>query len=182
MTSGEIIRAARRRQGLTLAELGEKCRMTPSKLSRVENGQSQLSVQQLLQLSEALEMPFASLTGQEAAQDGHGPVVVTRAGEGRYYAAEHCNFEALCTEDSALGSFFWVAEVTQREGDELDYKTHPGIEFFYVMSGTIALDFADGERIFLSPGDAVKFDSSRPHTYLSTSPLQARVLMINTPS
>jgi transcriptional regulator with XRE-family HTH domain len=182
MGSGEVIRAARREKGLTLIELGKMCQMTPSKLSRVENGQSQLSVTQLMQLSEALETPFATLAAHEPSADGHGPSVVTRAGEGRFFEAPHCNFEALCTEGASVGSFFWVTEITQKPGDELSYRSHPGLEFMYVLSGNLTLVFKDSEQIDLAPGDAVKFDSSRAHTYVTRSPMQARVLMMNAPS
>ena len=182
MGSGDIIRAARREKGLTLTELGEMCQMTPSKLSRVENGQSQLSVAQLMQLSEALETPFATLAAPESSTDGHGPSVITRAGEGRYFEAPHCNFEALCTEGASVGSFFWVTEITQKPEDELSFRSHPGMEFLYVLAGNMALVFEDSEQIDLAPGDAVKFDSSRSHTYVTRSPMQARVLMMNAPS
>lgn len=182
MGSGEIIRAARRAKGLTLTELGKMCQMTPSKLSRVENGQSQLSVAQLMQLSEALETPFASLAGHEESDGDHRPPVITRANEGRYFHASHCNFEALCTEGPGVGSFFWVTEVTQRPGDELSYRSHPGLEFLYVLSGSVAVVFEDGEQLDLEPGDAIKFESSRSHSYLSLSPMLGRVLMMNTPS
>lgn len=181
MGSGEIIRAARRARGLTLAELGEICQMTPSKLSRVENGQSKLSVDQLMQLSEALGTPFASLAGRGSTDQAYTPPVVTRANEGRYFQAAHCNFEALCTDGMGAGSFFWVAEVAERPGDEITFRDHPGLEFLYVLSGRVAVVFEDGEQLDLASGDAIKFDSSRAHSYLTLSPMLGRVLMVNTP-
>ncbi len=181
MGSGDIIREARRAKGLTLAELGKICQMTPSKLSRVENGQSKLSVDQLMQLSEALGTPFASLAGRGSSDGEYSPSVITQANEGRYFKAPHCNFEALCTDGAGAGSFFWVVEVVQRSGDETTFRDHPGIEFLYVLSGHVAVVFEDGEQLDLAPGDAIKFDSSRPHSYLTLSPMAGRVLMVNTP-
>lgn len=180
MTIGEKLRAARKERGLTLSQLGALCDMNASKLSRVETGQSPLSVEQVLKLSEALNIPFAAMTQGDIAAESSGLRVVTRANEGRHFSANHCDFEALCTDDLSIGAFFWQVEVTQREGDELEYNAHPGIEFLFVLSGAVEIRFEKSDSVFLSVGDAFKFGASERHTYLSRSALSARVLMVNT--
>lgn len=179
MGIGQKIRNARKERGLTLEKLGELCDMNPSKLSRVETGQSPLSVDQVLSLSEALNVPFATLARDDEDQEEYGLQVVTRANNGRFFSAQHCDFEALCADDPGLGSFFWQVDVTQRDGDELVYNSHPGIEFLFVLSGSVEVRFRTGESVLLSVGDAFKFDSSWEHAYVSTSALPARLLMVN---
>jgi mannose-6-phosphate isomerase-like protein (cupin superfamily) len=155
--------------------------MNTSKLSRVETDQSPLSIDQVLKLSEALGIPFASIAQDKQDQLSTKLRVVTKASRGRFFSAEHCDFEALCTDDPGLGSFFWQVEVKQTDGGELVYKSHPGIEFIFVLSGDVEIRFRDGESTVLSSGDAFKFDSSVEHAYISRSTLNARLLMVNAP-
>ena len=54
---GEKLRAARLQQGLSLRELAEKAFVSPSLLSKVENGKANPSVRSLHSIAEALSVP-----------------------------------------------------------------------------------------------------------------------------
>ena len=59
---GAVIRAERKRQGLTLDELSEKVGVTAAHLSYVENGKRGVSTEQLNKLGVTLQIPAAFLT------------------------------------------------------------------------------------------------------------------------
>lgn len=58
---GEKLRAARNRQQLSLRELAERAEVSPSLLSKIENGKANPSVRTLHSLAEALSVPVHHL-------------------------------------------------------------------------------------------------------------------------
>ena len=54
---------------------------------------------------------------------------------------------------------------------------HEGQEFVFVLEGTNEF-YYDGQTYILQAGDAMYFDSDRPHKTRSIGPKQARVLMV----
>ena len=62
---GEKLRAARRAQQLSLRELAERAEVSPSMLSKIENGKANPSVRTLHSLSEALSVPVHRLFSEK---------------------------------------------------------------------------------------------------------------------
>jgi len=56
----------------------------------------------------------------------------------------------------------FMVTVEPKEGEEINYHTHDGQEFTYMVSGSIKFYF--GDMVFeLNEGDSMYFDSSIPH-------------------
>jgi transcriptional regulator with XRE-family HTH domain len=69
-TIGQRVRAARTRQGMSLARLADLTGLTKGYLSRVENGERSLDRRRtLLDVADALRVPVAELTGQPYAAE-----------------------------------------------------------------------------------------------------------------
>lgn len=58
---GSVLRAERRRHGLTLRELGLRARVSLGYISEVERGQKEASSELLASLCDALEVPLARI-------------------------------------------------------------------------------------------------------------------------
>lgn len=58
---GEVLRARRRAQSLTLRDLSAKARVSPSYISEIERGQKEPSSELLAALVEALDIPLSRL-------------------------------------------------------------------------------------------------------------------------
>jgi len=61
---GQILKALRRKLGLTQAQVAEKCDLHHSYISLIERGISQPTLETLVSLSEALEMNLVDLVGE----------------------------------------------------------------------------------------------------------------------
>jgi len=60
-TTGELIRAARKKAGLTQKSLGEKCSMPDSQIRQYELGMVEPKLEQLRRIAEALNIPLCEL-------------------------------------------------------------------------------------------------------------------------
>lgn len=59
-TLGRNIRLLREAQGLKAREVAEKSDLTPAYISRVENGQVKVSVDVIMRIADAMEVPTAA--------------------------------------------------------------------------------------------------------------------------
>lgn len=145
------IRALRVAQGWSLDELASRARLSPSSLSRIENGQRRLALDQLVTLARALDTTLDQLV--ETAPDD----VVTSP-----------------MIDGAHGLMRWpvkaepgMSVVRQRlteppPDDPARMRAHPGREWLVVLSGTAVLLL--GQRRFrLETNQAAEFPTMLPH-------------------
>lgn len=145
------IRALRVAQGWSLEELASRAHLSQSSLSRIENGQRRLALDQLVTLARALDTTLDQLV--ETATDD----VVTSP-----------------TIDSAHGRMRWTVKadpgmsvvrqrMTQPPPDNpARMRAHPGREWLVVLSGTATLML--GQRRFrLETNQAAEFPTMMPH-------------------
>lgn len=180
---GAALNAARRRQGLTLAELGSRCGLPVSTLSKLENGKMALTFDKLTRISQALGVDIAELfasagSGADPARFS-GRRSITRAGDG--YAIESQTYGHLYPAADLLNKRFVpiVAELHARTLEEFGpLVRHEGEEFTYVIEGTVDLHTDLYAPTRLKAGDSIYFDSSMGHAYLAVGHAPARVLSI----
>jgi transcriptional regulator with XRE-family HTH domain len=73
------LRATREMRGLTQAELGARAGMAAASVSHFETGVRAPSLESLVRLADALEIPVDSLLGRAPALTGEGDPVFLRA-------------------------------------------------------------------------------------------------------
>lgn len=64
---GEVLRARRRAQGMTLRDLSSKARVSLSYISEIERGQKEPSSELLAALADALDIPLSNVLLQVSA-------------------------------------------------------------------------------------------------------------------
>jgi transcriptional regulator with XRE-family HTH domain len=145
------IRALRVAQGWSLEELATRAKVSQSTLSRIENGQRRLALDQLVTLARALDTSLDQLV--ETAGDD----VVTSP-----------------TIDAAHGLMRWpmkanpgTSVVRQRmtnppPDNPARMRAHPGHEWLVVLSGTAVL-LLGNRRIRVETNQAVEFPTMLPH-------------------
>lgn len=145
------IRALRVAQGWSLGELAGRARLSQSTLSRIENGQRRIALDQLVTLARALDTSLDQLV--ETAPDD----VVTSP-----------------MIDSAHGMMRWpvkadpgVSVVRQRMTEPppdspARMRAHPGREWLVVLSGTAILMLGH-RRIRIEANQAAEFPTMLPH-------------------
>ncbi|NIZ08822.1 helix-turn-helix domain-containing protein [Pseudooceanicola sp. HF7] len=177
---GREVRAQRKHQRMTVAELSEKTGISAGMLSKIENGATSPSLSTLQALAHALGVPILTLfqaydepRGVMHVKAGQGVEVSrtgTRAGH-QYNLLGHIG-------SSAAGVVVEPYLITLSETSDI-FPTfqHEGIELIYMLEGV--LEYRHGESMFrLEPGDSLFFDADAPHGPEGLVQLPARYLSV----
>ena len=160
---GQQVRAFRRRQNLTVAELAKQAAMSAGMLSKIENGNTSPSLGTLKALSEALNVPVTAFFRKFEEQRS---ATLVRAGEGvrmerRGTRAGHL-YEML---GQSLGTAIAMEPyLITMTGESATFPVfqHEGQEFLYMLEGEVGYRHG-GETYVLRPGDSLLFDADAPH-------------------
>lgn len=159
---GKIIRTFRLAQGLSLKELAEKVELSSSYLSQIENDQVNINLSLLENISKALNVPVYTFFMQERLKD----INFIKKSERNVVVRKDKAVAELLTDNNVVK--FDIQIITYPVGYEAaEYFIHQGEEFFYVLEGSISIDFSGAETIVMEEGDCVAFSSSIPHKIIS---------------
>lgn len=176
---GERVRQLRAEHGMTLAQVAALSGISISTLSKLENGQTGLHLDNMIRLSAAFEMP-ASILINDVGVDS-GATSISRAGGPYSHVVDTLDFKVLHDDLPSQRNIFWKVRLRARTLAEFGpYHSHPGEEFFYVLEGRVKLHIEGRKPTILKPGDSVQFDSSLEHAYLAYGGDEAMILMSNT--
>jgi mannose-6-phosphate isomerase-like protein (cupin superfamily) len=75
----------------------------------------------------------------------------------------------------------YYAEFLPVAADAIRPHDHPGVEFIYVLQGTLRVQ-VDGQDHALHAGDSMYFDSSRPHAYSRAGARSCSALVVTAAS
>ncbi|MFD7705757.1 helix-turn-helix domain-containing protein [Streptomyces sp. NPDC059785] len=164
---GPRLRRIRKERGATLAGLSADTGISVSTLSRLESGLRKPSLELLLPIARAHQVPLDELVGSGPTGD---PRVRTKPIErhGRVYWP-------LTRHPGGLQAFKVL--VPQREEGEPEPRTHEGYEWLYVLSGKLRLVLGEHD-VVLGPGEAAEFDTRVPHWFGSAGEGPAEFLSL----
>jgi transcriptional regulator with XRE-family HTH domain len=177
---GREVRAYRRKQEITVAELSATTGLSIGMLSKIENGNTSPSLTTLQTLSNALSVPLtAFFRGFEETR----MAVHTKAGEGveleRDGTRANHQYNLLGHIGSnASGVIVEPYLITLSEkSDVFPTFQHGGIETIYMLEGEV--DYRHGEEVYpLQAGDTLFFDADAPHGPEVLVKLPARYLSV----
>ncbi|WP_298855941.1 XRE family transcriptional regulator [uncultured Ruegeria sp.] len=162
---GREVRAFRKQQNTTVAELAQLTGLSIGMLSKIENGNTSPSLTTLQSLADALSVPLTSFFRQF---EERREAVHTKAGEGVELEREgtRANHQYnLLGHIGANGSGVIVEPyliTLTVESDVFPTFQHGGIETIYMLEGEV--DYRHGDKIYpLKPGDTLFFDADAPH-------------------
>ncbi|MEV8123388.1 XRE family transcriptional regulator [Streptomyces sp. NPDC085944] len=153
---GPRLRRLRKEREVTLAALSETTGISVSTLSRLEAGLRKPSLELLLPIAQAHQVPLDELVGAPPVGDPRvraEPIV------------RHGRTHWPLTRQAGGLQAFKVLEPRRRE--EPDPRTHEGYEWLYVLSGRLRLVLGEHD-VVLSAGEAAEFDTRVPHWFGST--------------
>jgi transcriptional regulator with XRE-family HTH domain len=150
---GPRLRRARAQRGVTLTELAAATGISKSTLSRLESGQRKPSLELLLPIAQAHQIPLDELVG--APEVGDPRVRFTpRNRNGRIVVP-------LTRQPGGIQA--WKTIIPPEQG-EPELRTHEGYEWLYVLAGRVRLILAN-HAITLGPGEVAEFDTHVPHWF-----------------
>lgn len=150
---GPRLKEARTRRGLTLTQLAALTGISKSTLSRLEAGQRKPSLELLLPIAQAHQLPLDELVGAPELGD---PRIRLRP------RARNGRVVVPLTRDAG-GIAAWKV-VIPPEKKEPELRTHGGYEWLYVLSGRMRLILGEHD-ITMGPGEVAEFDTKLPHWF-----------------
>jgi transcriptional regulator with XRE-family HTH domain len=150
---GPRLKRARAQRGITLTDLAAATGISKSTLSRLEAGQRKPSLELLLPIAAAHQMPLDALVG--APEVGDPRVRFTPRSRGGRTVVP------LTRQPGGIQA--WKAIIPPERG-EPELRTHEGYEWLYVLSGQLRLILADHD-ITMGPGEVAEFDTRLPHWF-----------------
>ena len=162
---GRELRAFRRREEVTVAELANRTGLSIGMLSKIENGNTSPSLKTLQTLATALSVPISTFfRGFEARQEP----VHTKSGEG--IAIEEAGSRTghqtrllghISAPPSGIVAKPYLVTLSA-EADVFATLQHGGTETIYMLEGE--MDYRHGDTLFrLTSGDSLQFDADTPH-------------------
>ena len=150
---GPRLKLLRTRRGVTLTQLAADTGLSKSTLSRLESGQRKPSLELLLPLAQAYQVPLDELVG---APDVGDPRIrlKPRRRNGRVVFP-------LTQQSSEV--HVWKVIIPPERG-EPELRTHEGYEWLYVLSGQMRLILGEHD-ITMPPGEVAEFDTRLPHWF-----------------
>lgn len=165
---GQRLRALRRSRGATLADVADETGLTSSTLSRLETGRLRPTLEQLLPLARAYNVPLDELVQAPPTGDPRVHLrPVRRSGL----------IIVPLTRRAGGIQAYKVVYPPADPGSTPALKTHDGYEWFYVLNGEVR--FLLGQQdLRLGPGEAAEFDTREPHSIGSAGTQPAELLTL----
>ncbi len=162
---GPRLRAVRERRGATLAGLSEASGISVSTLSRLESGARRPTLELLLRLARAHEVPLEELVDGPATED---PRVRSRP-----VRRDDRTFLPLTRRPGGVQAFKLVID----PGGPQPQRSHEGYEWMYVLDGRMRLLLGELDLV-LGAGEAAEFDTHTPHWFGSADDRPVELLVL----
>ncbi|RLP84957.1 MULTISPECIES: helix-turn-helix domain-containing protein [unclassified Micromonospora] len=168
---GPRLRALRHQRGTTLAHLSDLTGISVSTLSRLESGSRRPTLELLLPLARAYQVPLDELVDAPATGDPRvHPKPIVQHG---------VTFLPLTRRPGGVQAFKQILPPNTPTGEHTQ-QTHEGYEWIYVLSGRLRLLLGEHD-LTLTPGEVAEFDTRVPHRVFNPGPGTTEVLNLYGP-
>ncbi|MFJ9210363.1 helix-turn-helix domain-containing protein [Streptomyces sp. NPDC102264] len=151
---GPRLRKIRQERGATLSGLSEATGISVSTLSRLEAGRRRPSLELLLPIARAHQVPLDELVGAPHVGD---PRV-------RAKPIVYGNRTMLPLTRQPGGLQAYKVIIQPSPDDDREQRTHEGYEWLYVLAGRLRLRLGEHD-VVLGAGEAAEFDTHVPHWF-----------------
>jgi transcriptional regulator with XRE-family HTH domain len=173
----ERIKEIREISGISAETLAIKLGVPKDQYNRYESGNTDIPVGFIFEIAELFNVELSVLLG------GDNPKLhvygVVRNGKGlklerrKQYRYESLAFNFIHKKAEP----FMVTIDPRPKGESLEFNSHPGQEFNYVIKGTM-MTIIDGHEIILNEGDSIYFDSGCKHAMKALNDEEVKFLAI----
>jgi transcriptional regulator with XRE-family HTH domain len=164
---GEKLRTLRLRKGMGLVELGKHTGLSAALLSKLERGKLFPTLPTLLRIAMVFGVGLDYFFTDERKRRMVG--IVRHAERMKFPERPGAQdvpyyFECLDYRATERKLSAYLAEFRDLAAQKLKPHQHAGVEFLYVLKGSLALKI-DSDEYVLGADDAIYFDSSTLHSY-----------------
>jgi transcriptional regulator with XRE-family HTH domain len=180
---GEKLRSLRLRKSMGLVELGKHTGLSAALLSKLERGKLFPTLPTLLRIAMVFGVGLDYFFTDERKRRVVG--VVRKAERVRFpekpgVADVQYYFECLDYRATERKLSAFLADFQDVPLEKLKPHQHTGIEFLFVVKGTLAMKIG-GEEFILEPEDAIYFDSGVLHSYRRHGPKPCTGVIVKIP-
>ncbi|WP_020498924.1 helix-turn-helix domain-containing protein [Sciscionella marina] len=150
---GPRLKQIRKQHDCTLAELSANTGISVSTLSRLESGQRKPSLELLLPIAKAHQVPLDELVDAPLIGDPRVRMKPIKQG--------HRTVIPLSQQPGGLRAYKMIFDARESVPDP---RTHEGYEWFYVLSGIGRLVLGEHD-VLLKTGEVAEFDTRVPHWF-----------------
>jgi transcriptional regulator with XRE-family HTH domain len=173
---GSNLKQLRVESGLSQKGLAEAAQLSPTLISRIENGLVRPSIATLELIAQSLKVDIGYFFRDEERQQF---VISYRGGRKNVPSQRGYDIETLVEE---MENHFMDPGIVSLRGKEeeekVEFATHEGQEFMYVLEGKVEL-ILGSKRFILKQGDAGYWNGSVPHKGISLSKKPAKTLNVH---
>jgi transcriptional regulator with XRE-family HTH domain len=183
---GTALRALRKRNHWTLADVAKRTGIPPSTLSRIENDQISPTYDLLLRLSKGLAIDVSQLlsaapAAADVASDQPGRRSVNRSADGETVPMSNHTLRYLSTDLLNKQMTPILSEYRAHSLEEFGpLMRHEGEEFLYILEGELELHTECYAPLVLKARESVYFDSRMGHAYIARGSEPCRALSMCT--
>jgi transcriptional regulator with XRE-family HTH domain len=163
---GPRLRELRTARSATLAEVSATTGISLSTLSRLESGQRRPTLELLLPLARAYEVPLDDLVGAPPTGDPRLHLKPIRHGSRTLIP--------LTRRPGGVQAYKMLVPPNEQPGEQ---QSHEGYEWLYVLSGRVRLRLAELDLV-LPAGEAAEFDTHTPHWFGGADGRAAELLVL----
>lgn len=171
------LKLLRKKLGITLEVLAEKSGMTKSYLSKVERGLSTPSIATALKLAKALNVKVEEMFSSEPNPMDSYSLVRSHERQSLGKNDTSPGYAVLARHISDRSLLPFIIYPPSEFTVDKTFKEHTGEEFLFVHEGQVEVDFVN-EKLLLGRGDALHFNSQKPHRLRSVGDIPAELLVI----
>ena len=163
---GPRLRAVRQKRGATLAQLSAATGISVSTLSRLEAGGRRPTLELLLPLARAHQVPLDELVGAPVTGDPRVRAEpVQRRGR---------TLIPLTRQPGGVQAYKMLVPPGE---PETELQSHEGYEWMYVLAGRLRLLLGELDLV-MKAGEVAEFDTHTPHWFGSAGPRPVELLVL----
>lgn len=171
---GGRLRDIRAERGESLATVGAATGISPSFLSLLEQGKTDVSLGRLLPLLDHYGLGLDEVLGKSASPRD----AVVRAADRQVLFSVAEGIDVYLASPDQRHRFIPFVVEYDRGARMSRWSDHPGEEFVFVLEGALQIEFRDADSVLLAVGDSIFFSSRRPHR-ISPDDARARALIVS---
>lgn len=181
-TIGDKIKKIRELKQVSVNELAERCNLSASQITEIENGKQSVSLGPLIKIARGLGVRLGTFTDD---QENLGPVVnkASLKKPGLSFsnksAGDHSHLDFYSLAQGKAGRHMDPFQVEIYPSKDKNYvlSSHEGEEFIYVLKGNVEITYGD-ETYQLNQGDSIYYDSIVKHNVHTADENAAQILGI----
>ena len=175
----EGLRELRRSRGLSLAEVAEATQISPSFLSLVEKGKSDITIGRLVRLVVFYGVALSDLVPITTVPSFPG---VLRVGEQRLVHSPAEGIDVFLLTPDTRRTMMPMVLRFQPGACLAEHGRHPGEEWVHVLEGKLSLELEGVDPVLLERGDSAYYPADRPHLFRNASSRRPlRLICVDTP-